>query len=214
MGKKSMILGVLWLVVAGFLLTAGTVSGSMTTRVDEFDFSGSGLKDGNTYYELKGKEKGKGIPFEYTFTREITFDAPVSSIRSADFTLFYYIKTGGPQNWGLLANNGSQITALLYNLPGLQKGWNSITVDIVDLINNLPLSANGRFADGKMPLTFTLKESTNGADKLWIDKGEFFISYTTPPEIISVENPVPLPAAAWLLGAGILGLLGIRHKNS
>jgi hypothetical protein len=30
-------------------------------------------------------------------------------------------------------------------------------------------------------------------------------------EVESVENAVPVPGAAWLLGSGLLGLLGIRR---
>jgi hypothetical protein len=26
-------------------------------------------------------------------------------------------------------------------------------------------------------------------------------------------NPVPIPAAVWLLGSGLLGLIGIRRRN-
>jgi hypothetical protein len=27
-------------------------------------------------------------------------------------------------------------------------------------------------------------------------------------------TPTPIPAAAWLLGSGLLGLIGIRRRNS
>jgi hypothetical protein len=32
--------------------------------------------------------------------------------------------------------------------------------------------------------------------------------------IYTAANPVPVPAAAWLLGSGLLGLIGLRRKNS
>jgi hypothetical protein len=28
------------------------------------------------------------------------------------------------------------------------------------------------------------------------------------------SNPVPVPAAVWLLGSGLLGLIGIRRRNA
>jgi hypothetical protein len=27
------------------------------------------------------------------------------------------------------------------------------------------------------------------------------------------SNPVPVPAAVWLLGSGLIGLIGIRRRN-
>jgi hypothetical protein len=33
-------------------------------------------------------------------------------------------------------------------------------------------------------------------------------------DVVLNPNPVPVPAAVWLLGSGLLGLIGIRRKNS
>jgi hypothetical protein len=54
-----------------------------------------------------------------------------------------------------------------------------------------------------------------------LDKG--FDSATDYAAVVSIfdngdvvlnSNPVPVPAAVWLLGSGLLGLIGIRRKNS
>jgi hypothetical protein len=37
-----------------------------------------------------------------------------------------------------------------------------------------------------------------------------WIRETTTP----VPSPVPIPAAVWLLGSGLLGLVGIRRRNT
>lgn len=42
--------------------------------------------------------------------------------------------------------------------------------------------------------------------------GQFY-AMAVHPGTVSYTAPVPVPATAWLLGAGLLGLVGIRRKN-
>jgi hypothetical protein len=41
-----------------------------------------------------------------------------------------------------------------------------------------------------------------------------YAAWNSFPEVLQVSqvNPVPIPAAAWLLGSGLLGLIGIRRR--
>jgi hypothetical protein len=38
-------------------------------------------------------------------------------------------------------------------------------------------------------------------------------SYATTTSVSSVASPVPMPAAAWLFGSGLLGLIGFARRN-
>jgi len=59
--------------------------------------------------------------------------------------------------------------------------------------------------------------AVNGAWNL-VDTDTKFLSMAADGSVIVADvpgaNPVPVPGAAWLLGSGLVGLVGIRRKNS
>jgi hypothetical protein len=66
----------------------------------------------------------------------------------------------------------------------------------------------GYFRNGVSPLTGVYL--TNG-----ITDDNFLATITLSDDgILTIVNPVPVPGAIWLLGSGLLGLLGLRRKNA
>ena len=54
-------------------------------------------------------------------------------------------------------------------------------------------------------LNIDLKDTTGGTDKLQIDYSTLSGTYST--------TPVPVPGAAWLLGSGLMGLIGLGRRK-
>jgi hypothetical protein len=74
----------------------------------------------------------------------------------------------------------------------------------VDQVFLLPESLYSAIYGGSWSLQLVLKETTTGTDKLWVDQSVLSGTYVA----------TPIPAAAWLLGSGLLGLVGVRRKTS
>jgi hypothetical protein len=51
----------------------------------------------------------------------------------------------------------------------------------------------------------------NDNNNLLVDDTDFSVLY--PKDVFASINQVPIPAAAWLLGSGLLGLVAIRRKK-
>ena len=68
----------------------------------------------------------------------------------------------------------------------------------------------GQTGSDMLRLTVTQSDSHNGDDKWGVTSGGAFFGPDEP-----VIDPVPVPAALWLFGSGLLGLIGIaRRKNT
>jgi hypothetical protein len=66
------------------------------------------------------------------------------------------------------------------------------------------LNFNTGIVNPGQTVTFTFAISDNGPNNpIWLQE-----------TVNKVDRPVPIPAAAWLLGSGLVGLLGFRRKFS
>lgn len=71
--------------------------------------------------------------------------------------------------------------------------------------NTLPLTS----VSGTLSFTY----NAVAGDYLYLEAGVDSRSAAVNQLLLVPQNPVPLPGAAWLLGPGLLGLLGIRRKK-
>ena len=67
----------------------------------------------------------------------------------------------------------------------------------------LPTSLYSAINGGSWSMELVLSENTTGTDKLQIDQSVLSGTYV----------PTPIPAAAWFLGSGLLGLVEIRRRR-
>ena len=177
------------------------------------------------------------ISFESAVTvgQFIDFEAPFSNGSSITFGDATFISTN---NTGLFRTNANEFGSLETRLASqntdgirieLASGWTSLGLDVGEL-----------FA-GASTGTFTLRDSSNTIiDSITLDIGHFgptpsFIGWINDVDIGSMEffasgtnsfeaidnvilsntiSAVPVPAAAWLFGSGIIGLIGfVRRKK-
>ena len=84
------------------------------------------------------------------------------------------------------------------------------------IVWNKKLAGNGSWADSACHLSLVIPHTSNTATITWFASGEGWQGGTDESYAIDNVNvfatAVPIPASAWILGSGLLGLLAIRRK--
>jgi hypothetical protein len=156
---------------------------------------------------------------------------------SASLKLVDDAASGTPQafvGWVNGLTDGDEVTAGFWvydTTPGASPSgriWGHYTDDATD-IDSYAGSASGSYdypaGDGWSYLEYTwvfdsdggsqsglvieARTYTSAGDTIWIDD----LTVTAPDSATILPSAVPVPAAVWLLGGGILTLIGIRRKN-
>lgn len=124
---------------------------------------------------------------------------------------------------GTLTINGDFFSSgnLLFEIGGITAGL----YDVLNITGDAYFTGGNigfEFIDGYTPLTgdswdFLLANSINGWDTIQfyyvgLGPGWTFDYGTDGKLIVASAGPVPIPAAVWLLGSGLVGLVGLRRK--
>jgi hypothetical protein len=132
-------------------------------------------------------------------TAELSFASLTSTPPSPLSALF-----GAPYDSGGIVDNFHGVTFAVG--PTLTEG--STLLATVDFTVLAPI------LDGELDVWFA--DSPHGADQFKVDGGIF--NMLVPNADYVAQGPdvgaVPVPAAVWLLGSGLLGLIGIRRRNA
>lgn len=148
------------------------------------------LADGSTVFF--GPDGGGNVGGEWAYGSGLS-GAPLGAIQgisSAGFGLFGAANFGGSN-----LNNPIAVNGLNY---GITSAGDSMTTGNAEVTGNVPLINNS--------VVFTLSGAT-GYDVTNIKDVSF--QYGTS---LSDPNIVPIPAAAWLLGSGLIGLVAVRRR--
>jgi hypothetical protein len=105
--------------------------------------------------------------------------------------------------WNLSVSNNTQLTSRLYNLD----------LALFDVTHNQLVATSASLLDNTENLYFDLilgnryemRVTTNEASN-------FFWDYALAWRMDAAPAPVPVPAAAWLFGSGIAGLIGLARR--
>ena len=188
----------------------------MTTTNDSSDYIGvndySGTNSPDVAADGTAVASGSEQNFEFSDgdgQLDLVFETvDVSGYTDRTFSLDYWIYDTGYESTDLFSitlsdGAGSSYTALSFSETDLESNvsaddgtanWNHFSLDLEDLIATYGLGED---------LILTISVDTNaGSENIFIDN-------------VAVEgSPVPVPAAVWLLGSGLLGLIGIRRRNA
>ena len=92
--------------------------------------------------------------------------------------------------------------------------FNGTTLADFEIATLTFLAANTTANPLVSPTDVTIGLFDNGSDRLWADSDGFVdVNPTFIGGSVTV-NPVPVPAAVWLFGSGILGLIGVARRRN
>lgn len=140
--------------------------------------------------------------FTYSWTQTIKFNPAALSVTAATLALTHKGNSNVNNEWNLLGevwvlSGGSGLK--VGNLESSKDDWVTQSFDIKELFSN--------FTGGEsVTIALKLSETTQWLDRLWLDKSVISGTYTT------AAAPVPIPGTATLLGASLLGLIGLGSR--
>lgn len=198
-----------------------TLSAGVNAAVVQYDFNGAVSNDFNSQINLAE-----------TFTLSFLIDTETPGIAINDY-IQYEITSGTIDFSGGYSGSfgGGQFKVTNNNTIGLQTGYDIITIytypyyDVSGMPNNYGSDFNNLQlkmwdSTGTALTDASIPGVLNSPD--W-DGSDGNILWNTPTlrhndlvaSSISVVSPVPIPAAAWLFGSGLLGLIGVaKHRNN
>ena len=173
------------------------------------------LNSGDFAYTSDGEGGGRGISFQVSSSFSIDSVGIYGDLLNNSFDVLIYSSTDGHQINTILAS----ATAVV---GGTGNGWNDIAINYTFnasdfyVINWQPTSISNWawtldfYNDSSLPAVVgpvTLIDGISGNDT------SMNFGNILHPNIRVNVNTVPIPAAVWLFGSGLIGLIGIARRK-
>jgi hypothetical protein len=172
-------------------------SGAGTENLIEYTFTAATTGDISAFFVGKGGA-------EYVNTLSISINGVETGVSGLNNQTSIY---GESLNFGH-ANAGDVIVFSLY-VANLDRTWSSVKSQNIDTVNHV---YSATFAgDQSIPtgLYLAFEDLKYEPDFNYLD-AQFVISNVTTDR----TPEVPVPAAAWLMGSGLLGLAGVARRRT
>ena len=185
--------GLTWTMGDGSTLSVGSLFGN----ADPILGFGLGASTGAT-----------GSTFGFTFNLPIALSGPINAISSVSYSLTS-TTSAGAQIAPVVGSNivsAFEVDTTVGGLSSLNKG---VDVGNTFFFTGGPLTQNSSVFTASNTLTGNL------AYDLMTVKVDFSLSANSSTGISGFvqQTPVPVPAAAWLFGSGLIGLIGIARRK-
>jgi hypothetical protein len=223
---------VLMLVAAAMIFAAGTAQAdiAMTDALASWNQQGQAGNQAST----AGVGAAHITATSMTRVSGLSANAGVNSLNSATWTSGGYVEFGFTVDQGYHANLGSLYFGSKVSTTGptnlivktsadnFASAYSTIamnnTITGTPYINNaIDLSSLAAIASEDqfiIRLYGTGASSASGTLRVgdYLSSGTYYFD-TITGTVAADATPTPIPAAAWLLGSGLLGLMGIRRRN-
>jgi hypothetical protein len=224
---------VLMLVAAAMILAAGTAQAdiAMTDALASWNQQGLAGSQAST----AGISAAHITATSMTRVGGLSANAGVNSLNSATWTSGGYVEFGFTVDQGYHANLGSlyfgsKVSAtgpanlvVKTSADGFTNAFTTIAMNntvsgtpyinnVVDLSSLASIASEGQFF---VRLYGTGASSASGTLRVgdYLSGSTYYFD-TITGTVVQDATPTPIPAAAWLFGSGLLGLAGIRKKQS
>lgn len=195
-----------------FTFTNGS-GGSSAANVSWFsmlasDTDSDGVPDTNIYTSLRGTNTALTTgSFNMDVINTLTLGAGTTNHNSGnmiDRDWSFFSSWGAHYTTGPLEITNITATSANVNMAGWTVGWNGGSIDMgAGALANLSAGADNTWGTGDERLDYSATVPTG--DFAGVAYAVHFAG--------TMATPVPVPATAWIVGSGLIGLVGLGHRR-